>query len=173
MLITEIKSIDGEKSIFDRQRSEEYFEYKIYWYVIGLNTLGIVIKTITTISILYYRKYLFTIFKRIRNESIEQFLSSNSSFNNIVYIDQTFNSNFQNISMLRNENTQINTFNYIKNNVNVILNTNDKGRFHTDFKKHNSIMKTMDDSPDVHQEVLFNDKFETPKKMKFKTSDCS
>ena len=72
-----------------------------------------------------------------------------------------------------NENTQINTFNYIKNNVSVILNANEKSRFNTDFKKQNNIMKTMEDSPEVHQEILFNDKFETPKKIKYKTSDCS
>jgi len=173
MLITEIKSIDGKRSIFGRERTPEYFEYKIYWYIVSLNTLGIVLKTISTILIIYYRKYLITIFKRMKNESIEQFLSSNSSFNNIVYIDQTSNSNFQNISMMRNDNTQINTFNYIKNNVHVILNTNDQSRFHTDSKIQNNIMKTIDESPDTHQGTLFNDKFETPKKTRFKPSEYS
>ncbi len=133
-----------------------------------MNSFCLLSKLISTILILYFRKYFLTLQKRIKNEVKENLLSPESSFHNLLSLDQTISYNINNDSIITNDKTQINTFNYIKNNVNFIVTKNEPSKFYSASKIDSR--KRSFDSYDRNDDCFSNDKFETPKKIKTKNS---
>lgn len=137
-----------------------------------MNSICIFLKIICTIVILYFRKYYLTLQTRIKNEIKENLLSSNSSNRNLLSLEQDIvNYNINNVSFIANDITQVNTFNIIKNNMNVIVAFKEPSKFYSASKIQSR--KRSVDSPDMNDDILYNDKFETPKKKKTKKSICS
>ncbi len=140
----------------------------------------IVLKINFTITILYFRKYLIGLHKRMRNEAQEKFLSHNSSFNynnnnyiNFPPLEQSSSYGLNWDSLYGEEKNTFNALKYLKNNMDAILTKTEpvNVKYHS-ASKTDHYCKSFHESPDINDDGALHDRFDTPKKITRCFSSC-